>query len=405
MKKKTFHGFTRALCALLCAVLVVLQLPTVISDAASTSSEIKNIEKKLEEIEKKQQEYEDKLDSLSSDTASALETKSSYETQISVTEQKISSTTELIAQYDVLIAEAEAQIAGKSDEIDAKFEEFLERVRVSYEDGFVNYLVLILESESLTDLMMNTERTADILEYERSLMNSLEAEKGTLEESKASLEAARAAQQEAKAALDADKKGLEEKRSELDSYITSLENDTAKYEQMLDEAIEADAALNKELEKALAALAEQEKQAQQSGGSTVQHPVSGGVLIWPVGIEYNVVSSPYGNRTVNGRPDFHNAVDIPAPAGSPVYAAQAGTVVYSQYHYSYGNYVVINHGGGYTTLYAHNTSNAVSVGQTVTQGQVIGYVGQTGSAYGNHCHFEVRLNGVAQNPMNYLTKP
>lgn len=386
----------RPLSVLLCAVLVALQLPITPVDASSPSSEIRAIEKQLAELDAKKQEYEQRIDEINAAESTALQTKSSLEEQIGVLEQKISSTTELIAQYDALIAQTEEQIAGKSDEIDAKFNEFLERMRISYEDGFVNYLVLILESESLTDLMMNTERTADMLEYERTLMNGLETEKGTLEESKASLEAARAAQKEAKSALESDRKEVEGRRTEVNSYINTLTNDEEMYQQMLEEAWAADEELNARLEAALAALAAKEVK---------QHPVSDGSLIWPVSVNYNTISSPYGTRTIWGRQSFHYGIDIPAPAGSNVYAAQAGVVEYSEWHYSYGNFVVINHGGGYTTLYAHNTSNAVSVGQTVAQGDVIAYVGTTGSSTGNHCHLEVRYNGAHQNPLNFLTQP
>lgn len=386
----------RPLSVLLCAVLVALQLPITPVDASSPSSEIRAIEKQLAELDAKKQEYEQRIDEINAAESTALQTKSSLEEQIGVLEQKISSTTELIAQYDALIAQTEEQIAGKSDEIDAKFNEFLERMRISYEDGFVNYLVLILESESLTDLMMNTERTADMLEYERTLMNGLETEKGTLEESKASLEAARAAQKEAKSALESDRKEVEGRRTEVNSYINTLTNDEEMYQQMLEEAWAADEELNARLEAALAALAAKEVK---------QHPVSDGSLIWPVSVNYNTISSPYGTRTIWGRQSFHYGIDIPAPAGSNVYASQAGVVEYSEWHYSYGNFVVINHGGGYTTLYAHNTSNAVSVGQTVAQGDVIAYVGTTGSSTGNHCHLEVRYNGAHQNPLNFLTQP
>ncbi len=395
MKRKKTLAF-RISCLALCLCAVAPRFATVVSDAAGSTSEIQALEQQIEQIKRDQAEYEKKLDELKASSDSALQIKSSYEKEIQLIEQKISSTQTLIEQYDGLIAETITAIDGKSAEIDQRFEEFLDRLRISYEDGFANYLVLILNSGSLTDLLMNTERTADILAYDRALMDSLEADKGNLEAGKKELEDNRAAQQKYKQDLENDKAELDAKRSGLNTYIQSLEADAAKYEQLQEEAIKADEELNARLEAALAALNDNEM---------VQHPVSGGALIWPVSTAYKVISSPFGNRTVNGRPNFHYGVDIPAPAGSNVYASQSGVVVYAEWHYSYGNYVVINHGGGYTTLYAHNTSLAVSAGQTVEQGQVIAYVGQTGSAYGNHCHFEVRFNGAVQNPMNYLTQP
>ena len=381
---------------LLCTVLALALFPVKPSDASGTSSEIQAIESKISQLEKTQKEYEDKIAFLNQSASSALQTKTSYEEQIQVIEQKIASTNDLISQYEALIEQTISDIDGKEDQIDDKFDEFLERLRVNYEDGFVNYLVLVLESGSFTEFLMNTERTADILEYDRSLMNSLEAEKETLEDTKAQLESARAAQQEAKKALEASSAELTAKRKQLDSYINTLNSDTAKYEELLDEAQKANEELNARLEEALAALAAKEVK---------QHPVAQGAMIWPVSTEYKTISSYFGWRDLWGRQDNHLGIDIPAPAGSNVYASQAGVVEYAEWHYSYGNYIVINHGGGYTTLYAHNTSLAVSVGDTVEQGQVIAYVGQTGSASGNHCHFEVRYNGKVQNPLGYLVQP
>ena len=396
MKCNVFRQYLKPITVLLCTAIALTLFPVRPSDAAGTSSEIQAIEARLRQLEQSQKEYEDKISSLNQSAAGALETKASYEEQIQVIEQKITSTNDLISQYETLIEQTITDIDGKEDQIDDKFDEFLERLRVNYEDGFVNYLVLVLESGSFTEFLMNTERTADILEYDRSLMNSLEEEKGTLEDTKTQLEAARAAQQEAKRALENDRASLNAKRAELEEFIQSLNSDAARYEQLLEEAQKANDELNAKLEAALAALAAKEVK---------QHPVAQGAMIWPVSTAYSTVSSPFGGRTLNGRYDFHYGVDIPAPAGSNVYASQAGVVEYAEWHYSYGNYIVINHGGGYTTLYAHNTSLAVSVGDTVEQGQVIAYVGQTGSAYGDHCHFEVRYYGQVQNPMNYLTQP
>ena len=144
---------------------------------------------------------------------------------------------------------------SKEEEIDAKFGEFLERLRINYEDGFVNYLVLVLESNSFTEYLMNTERTADILEYDRMVMDNMEKEKSSLGEQKKQLEEAKAALEEEKKKLGENKADLDKKRKNLDNYIQQLENDEEKQKELQLAAIEADKELNDKLEKALAALA------------------------------------------------------------------------------------------------------------------------------------------------------
>lgn len=376
--------------------LFCLMFPVAPSDAAGAQSEINSLQNKIAALEKEQDEIQKNIDNIADSTSKALDEKNSYESQINVLEQEISSRDALISQYNTLIDETIAGIEGKEAEIDAKFDEFLDRLRINYEEGFVNYLVLVLESNSFTEYLMNTERTADILEYDRTLMSHMEEEKTTLSNQKNELEQAKTALEEERKKLDANKADLDQKRNQLNQYIKQLETDKAKEEELMLASIEANKELNAKLENALAALAAKNVQ---------QHPANKGDLIWPVPTAYASITDGYGPRTLFGQYDFHLGIDIPAPYGTPVYASQAGVVEYAEWHYSYGNFVVINHGGGVATLYAHNSSLNVSAGQQVAQGDVIASVGATGTATGNHCHFEVRVNGATQNPLNYVNQP
>ena len=129
----------------------------------------------------------------------------------------------------------------------------------------------------------------------------------------------------------------------------------------------------------------------------------GGSASWV--LEYGTpytVSSEWGKRELYGVYDYHLGIDLACAAGTMIHAYNAGTVLISEYHYSYGNYVLIDHGGGLQTLYAHMSERAVSAGDWVESGEIIGYVGMTGTAYGYHLHFEVRENGEVQNPRNYF---
>ncbi|MBO5648306.1 MAG: peptidoglycan DD-metalloendopeptidase family protein [Clostridia bacterium] len=135
-------------------------------------------------------------------------------------------------------------------------------------------------------------------------------------------------------------------------------------------------------------------------------PVLSDKYLWPIDPAYKKITSTFGERIspITGKLEYHNGIDIPAPEGTAIYAAESGTVIISEKHYSYGYYVVIDHGNGMATLYAHHTKNLVSVGDVVTRGQQIALCGSSGDSTGNHLHFCVRKNGTAVNPMNYLNK-
>jgi murein DD-endopeptidase MepM/ murein hydrolase activator NlpD len=195
-----------------------------------------------------------------------------------------------------------------------------------------------------------------------------------------------------KEALENHKKELDNKKASLISEIANLEELYKKakvksgesYQQLL------------QMESASAAIQAQINAAYNGSGDYVHGgEFTGGALSWPVS---GVVSSGYGMRWGA----MHTGVDIAAPSGTPIVAAADGTVMIASYHYSYGNYVVVDHGSGISTLYAHNTSLAVAPGQVVSRGQVIAYCGSTGDSTGPHCHFEVRVNGAHQNPMGWL---
>lgn len=133
--------------------------------------------------------------------------------------------------------------------------------------------------------------------------------------------------------------------------------------------------------------------------------ISDSGFCWPTP-GYTTITSPYGYRIhpITGKLKFHSGVDIGAPGGTPIVAVADGTVTISVYSSSYGNYVEIDHGGGVRTRYAHMSKRLCKVGDTVTQGETIGLVGSTGNSTGNHCHFEVRINGTTYDPMQYFSK-
>jgi len=132
-----------------------------------------------------------------------------------------------------------------------------------------------------------------------------------------------------------------------------------------------------------------------------------GEMRWAVDISYNYISSGFTYRInpITGKGENHRGIDIPAPYGANVYAALDGTVIISQWNSSYGNYIILDNGNGMTTLYAHNSALLKKVGDKVLKGETIALVGSTGDSTGNHCHFEVRINNIPKNPLDYVKQP
>ena len=233
-----------------------------------------------------------------------------------------------------------------------------------------------------------------IAEYDTNLINEVKNAKEELETEKRTVENVKI-QKEAKSS------DLKKLKSEKETKVNNLTEDQKQIQAQIEEYDNK----MKELEKKERELAAQEAKKNQYIGSSGENFVSSGRFQWPVPSSQRVTSE-YGYRIhpISGTRKLHAGIDIGAAGGANIVAGDSGTVILSSFGYNggYGNYVIINHGNGVTTRYAHCSNLYVSVGQTVTKGQVIAAVGSTGASTGNHCHFEVRINGVSQNPRNYL---
>lgn len=326
MDQAWFKGAGKALSSLICMALACacasfcFCIPP--SDAGDTTTQIRSLEDQIAQLQKEKETLDNELASIKQSKSDAFAEKKAYESQINLLEKEIDSRDALIEQYIAHIDEAVAGIETKESEIDAKFDDFLTRLRLSYEDGFVGQLVLMLESGSFTEFLMNTERTADMLEYDRTLMQNMENEKNDLSGRKKELEEAKSTLETERENLAASKADLEQKRSQLNTYIDELQNDEEKKAQLRLAAIDADEELNKRLENLLASLNDGFK----------KYPVAGGSLIWPVDHQYWDISSGYGYREFRGRTEFHHGIDIPGagPAktchGRPVGHGRGGRV-------------------------------------------------------------------------------
>ncbi len=381
--------------AALAAALMVTALPetAVLPASAVTQAEIDAMRQEADDLKAQQEEIQAQLDALAQDQANAMERKTLLEQQINATQAEIDSISAQIAKYDELIAQKETELAQAEAEEQAQYELFCQRVRYMEEQGEVSYWSILFSSASFSDLLDNAMMVEEIMDYDNQVMDQLIALREQIEADKAELETARQEQQAAKDQQEAANAKLKSQRAEVDALLSQL----ADQEQDL-EAEEAKLQAAANAADAEIAAAERELAAQ------ITNVVSESGFQWPLPGYYNLSSLFAGRRhPITGKLHHHTGIDIPAPAWTHILAAKSGVVTTSTYNSSYGNYVVISHSDGTSTLYAHMVQRNCSKGDTVSQGQTIGYVGTTGSSTGNHLHLEVRVNGVRQDPVNYFS--
>lgn len=351
-----------------------------------TQADINAVRDKIKANEKKIKEYQAELEKLGNDIDDALKVKEQLDQQIQYIQTNVDETEDLIVKYGQLILEKEELIADRENQISQKYNDFLERLRISYEDGSQNYLELLISSDSIIDFITRIDNLGSVLTYEQTMMNELEKEVSDLEELKKSLAVKKDEYVQLGNYQSQTKAELDSKLAEAEALVKKLESDEEAAKKAQQNAANQDAALDKELEKL---LKEYDKQQQEE---------QAGAYLWPLDSNYRSVTSRYGWRTLWGERDFHLGVDLSAPYGANIYAAKDGTVVKAQYNNSYGYYVLIDHGGGKATLYAHASKLLVVAGQKVTRGETIAKVGSTGNSSGYHLHFEVRVDGKTTQP-------
>ncbi len=370
---------------------VYLPYNTIESDAAKkvTEADIQAMKDQIKANEKKIAEFEADIKEINQDIENATKEKLLLEQQINHLQTNLDDTSALIGKYEALISEKEVQIADKEKEISKKYDDFLERLRVSYEDGSQNILELLVSSNDLVDFITRVDNLGSVLTYEQSIMQELENEvaninalKNSLVNNKKEYEDLGSYQKDSQALLEA-------KLKESDELLKKLQNET----DLLASAHQSAQKTDKELQKELDKLYEDYNNQQVAKSS----------YLWPVESKYLRISSPWGWRVLYGEKEFHLGIDIPAEYNTNIYASNSGTVTKAQYNSSYGYYVVIDHGGKISTLYAHATKLLVKAGQKVERGQVIATIGSTGNSYGYHLHFEFRDGSKPYSSTSYYT--
>ena len=375
-------------------------------------------------------ECKERLELLKTQEANVLETKAALTEQNKLAQEQIDLIQTQIDIYSDMIAVKAQELDEAINREELQLQRYRTRVRAMEENGGYNFLAILLNSSDFGELMSGVDDMGEIMESDRALEDAYIAAREETEEIKAGYEAEKAEYEGQQAELRAEQEVLKAQMEETTAMLEALavEIETAIAEYKAAEAAEAAAAAeitniialyNAQKAAEAAALAAQQQAQQQTqqvvnpDGTVTQvttpaqpsAPSGTGTLVWPVPSSMTITSR-YGNRSdpFTGATAYHSGIDIDGfnKAGNPIIAADSGTVVTASSNSGYGNYVIIDH-GGMKTVYAHMSGFAVSTGQTVSQGQTIGYLGDTGRATGVHLHFEVYVGESRTDPAAYFS--
>ncbi|MBE6963836.1 MAG: peptidase M23 [Ruminococcaceae bacterium] len=399
-RKNAFARFGRT-CLLLMLTLCLLG-----ADAAPvlakqvTQADIDALKKDAGTLADRRKELEAQLDALADDKAQVLERRKLLDQRIENTSEQILNIEEQIDQYAALIAQKEAELADAESREAAQYDLFCDRIRAMEERGEISYWAVLFGASNFSDMLSRLHDVNEIMDADQRVIDDLKALQQEISAKKTSLEQNKAASEAARAELLGMKSDLDSQRQEAIALVNEIKNNENKYKATIDQLEEEE---EKILAEALRLSKELAAQQAAQGQSTQSNP---GGYIWPVDSRH--ITSTVGGRASPGGVGStnHKGTDIGKVGyNSKIYAAKAGTVIVSEYSGSYGNYVVVSHGSGNTTLYAHMSQRKVKVGDVVKQGDVLGITGSTGNSTGPHLHFEIIENGVRVNPLLHGKQP
>lgn len=388
------------ICVLLALALLLPMLSTVLLSAhAVTQDDLKNqissLKTNAANAAESKKELEQQLKALENDQAKAMERHQILSKQLDALKDQIDNTQSQIDTYTALIAQQEVALADAQAREEAAYERFCQRARSMEEAGSVSYWSVLFSAHDFSDLLDRLALVDEIMSYDNKVVDDLADARAQEEAVLADLNESKAGLDEQKAELDTQRKEQEAKVKEAEGVMADLKAKEEHAEALLEAQLAEEEKIRKQIQAKEKELEDLIAQASFNTGSD---------YIYPLPSNWTIVSSRFGPRThpITGKYHNHSGTDLPAPGGTPVKACQGGVVTVSAYaQYSYGEYVVINHGNGISTLYAHmqRGSRKVKEGDIVSQGQVLGLVGSTGSSTGNHLHLELRKNGVRQNAL------
>lgn len=386
--------------SILALVILIIMIISIFSgiilgNVNASASSVSDMQKELEELAKEKEKLEKELGVIADKKEEELEKKSIIDQQINATQSELGVLNNIVDTLEAQLEDAESELEEAEKVLDEKLELSKNRIRSAYEQGEASYLEIIAEAKTLYEFITKVEIAKQISEKDQEIIKAVKESKETVEAKKAEIKANKESNEAAAEQLAAKKTTLAKKQQASNQLLKEINSDEAAKKRAVIAAEKAEEQLQAEIRASLAA---------SQGNSTV---VDSGDFRWPLDSKFKNITSKFGYRThpVTGVYKLHTGVDIASSgiSGSSIYAAKGGTVIKAGYNRGYGNYVVIDHGDGYATLYGHASSLCVSAGQVVSKGDVLGYVGSTGYSTGPHLHFEIMHNGEYTDPLGYFS--
>ncbi|MDF2880657.1 MAG: peptidase [Clostridiaceae bacterium] len=387
---------------------ICITLMIIFSSAfTANADEINNQQNKLNDVNNSINSKKQKVDTINKTSADTQKQLSDIDVQVNEVSKKLVSLNSKVNDLNTEINNSQKLIQQHEDSLRKEDELFKSRIRAMYKSGSIAYVDIILESKSFSDILSRIEMITRIINYDTNLMNSIKTNKKFVENKKAQLQSQKNSYVKIKAEVDSEQSTLEAKSNEKKALMASLQSDKQSYEKLIaEEESESQSitAMIKKLKDEAAKAQQQNNSSPGSGRGTVT-PVSSGKFFCVTGTGYPITSGfGWRRHPVLNEMKFHSGIDIGVPMGTPIHALTDGVVEYAGVMSGYGNVVMINH-GNIISLYAHNSSLAVSVGQAVKGGQLISYSGNTGLSSGPHLHFEIRdSNGNPIDPNRYYVR-
>ena len=367
---------------------------------AVTQSEIDSLQSQKNALKDQKSDIQATINSLQGQQNAQIELKNALDEKNAITVKQILNLSEQIDLHTELIAQKTEEVEESQKVADEQLEKYKVRVRAMEESGRYSYIEVLFGANSIGEFLSLIDDIGDIMRSDKELENSYREAVAELKTVKAEYEEAKAEMESSKKELEALKAQQEKDIAEAAAVISSLQSDISSNSSFLSQLSAQEKALQDEINRKVNELNAQQKPSTGGGSTGGGSAVGSGNLVWPSYCTY--ITSRQGPRIhpVTGEYKNHGGTDIGASYGTAIWAADSGTVVRSAdgWNGGWGNYVMIDHGNGMQTLYAHMSSRAVSVGQTVSRGQTIGYVGSTGMSTGAHLHFEMYVNGARIDP-------
>lgn len=380
MQKKKLVAVLLALCV---TVLPLCTATGFADNADDKRAELNNVRQRMEKMQERKAAARQRAESANTQLSEVMTSLNALQMQANELQKKSNSLQEKIDENQL-------QLTKKQQEVDKRIHIYQKRLRDIYINGQINYLDVLLGAKDFSDFSSRMYLLQKIISSDLAMLDQLKKDFDEINSRKKLLAAEMKEIHAAQTELEAKKSRVNKLREQRAQVLYKAQEDEqssqAEYDRLL--AISENiAAMLRNLE--------------NSGGGASEESGGTGKFMWPC---TGPITSYYGWRThpIFGTTKYHSGMDIAVDTGTPIHAADSGTIVYSGWLGGYGNCVMIDHGGGLVSLYAHNSELNVSEGQYVTKGTVVAYAGSTGYSTGPHCHFEVRLHGELTEPLNYL---